>query len=163
MNAITSPAMAAMAAVPTALPVSWVERIFAKLTLAYGRDFLSRWEGVDLADVRADWAFELAGLHAHPEAIAYALQHLPPKAPTVMEFLGIARRAPLPTMVALPAPVADPKRVAAAMAQLASARATAAAVNHKAWAKRIVARADAGDKVNYQPLLMARQALGQET
>lgn len=27
------------------LPAAWIDKIFTKLTLAYGRDFLGRWEG----------------------------------------------------------------------------------------------------------------------
>lgn len=148
-------------AAPDVLPGPWVERLFAKLTLAYGRDFLGRWEGVDLADVRSDWAHELAGLHAHPEAIAYALSHLPPKAPTVMEFLAIARRAPEPPLPRLSAPAADPERVQAELARMGSARSPVSA-DPMAWARRIVQRAKAGDRINYLPLRMARQALGLE-
>lgn len=155
MIAATTPAA------PGMLPEPWVERLFAKLTLAYGRDFLGRWEGVDLADVRSDWAHELAGLHAHPEAIAYALSNLPPKAPTVMEFLAVARRAPPPPMPRLPAPVADPERVQAELARMGSARGPVS-VDRLAWARRIVQRDKAGERINYLPLRMARQALGLE-
>ena len=97
------------------LPAAWTDKIFTKLTLAYGRDFLARWEGIDLNDVKSDWSHELAGFAEHPEAIAYALANLPPKAPSVIEFRALARRAPLPEVKLLDAPKADPARVAGSL------------------------------------------------
>lgn len=144
------------------LPLPWVERIFAKLTLAYGRDFLGRWEGVDLADVKTDWAHELDGFERFPEAIAYALANLPPRAPSVIEFRAIARRAPAPDVPRLEAPRADPERVKAEMAKLAPMRAAASTggYDHKAWAKRFIARHKAGERIRPIALRFAREALG---
>jgi hypothetical protein len=72
------------------LPETWVDRIFTKLSLVYGHQFLSRWDGLAMADVKADWAHELRGFAQNPGAISYALEHLPPgKAPTVLEFRAI--------------------------------------------------------------------------
>lgn len=83
------------------LPDAWVDRIFAKLSLVYGHQFLSRWDGMPLADVKADWAHELRGFAQNPHAIAYALEHLPAgKAPTVLEFRAICNSPS--------APVAEP-------------------------------------------------------
>ena len=81
------------------LPDSWVDRIFDKLTLVYGHQFLSRWDGIEIADVKADWAHELRGFAQNPGAIAYGLEHLPQgKAPTVLEFRAICNgpHAPQP-------------------------------------------------------------------
>jgi hypothetical protein len=92
-----------------ALPDSWVEKIFMKLTVAYGRDFLSRWEGLDLDLVKADWAHELDGYVNHPNALAYALENLPAdKPPTAKQFRAICNTCPLPRLEALPAPVGSP-------------------------------------------------------
>ena len=96
---------------------SWVDKIFSKLSITYGRDFLARWEGLDLADVKADWSEELAGLSAHPDRIRFALENLPAKPPTVLEFRMLAFTMPIVAMPALHAP--DPvglKRVADSMA-----------------------------------------------
>ena len=76
------------------LPLPWVEKIFQKLSLVYGRDFLGRWEGIPIEDVKADWAHELAGYEHSPDSLAYALQHLPVRAPTVLEFRNICQAAP---------------------------------------------------------------------
>ena len=67
------------------LPLPWVDKIFLKLTLIYGRDFIGRWEGLEIADVKTDWGHELAGFENWPEAIAHALATCPPgKPPTVI-------------------------------------------------------------------------------
>ena len=101
------------------LPAVWVEKIFKKLALVYGRDFLSRWEGQDMAGVMSDWGHELAGFQAHPEAIKYALENLPAdRPPTVLQFRAICNRAPTPELPQLEAPKADPERVTEIMASL---------------------------------------------
>ena len=143
------------------LPAAWTDKIFTKLTLAYGRDFLSRWEGIDLNDVKSDWSHELSGFDAHPEAIAFALANLPPKAPSVIEFRALARRAPAPEVPRLEAPRADPERVAAELAKLAPMRSPSRPVpGDKDWARAIIRRAEAGDRIRPITLRFAREALG---
>ena len=116
------------------LPELWVEKIFTKLTVAYGREFLGRWEGLDLAAVKVDWAQELDGYVHHPHALAYALGNLPAdKPPTAKQFRVICNSAPTPTLLALPRPV-EP------MSDEIRAKVTAAVQVHsdpKAWAKRL--------------------------
>ena len=98
-----------------------VEIIWKKLSLRYGRDFLSKWEGLDLLDVKSDWAYELDGFEKAPHAIYYALQNLPDGKPLdVGQFRSIARLAPSPQFVQIEAPRANPELV---RAQLAKARA----------------------------------------
>ena len=102
------------------LPAAWVEKIFEKLTVTYGHQFLGRWSGLDLEAVKADWAHELARFQQNPKALAYALENLPAgDPPTVLEFRAICNRRPDDPGPALPAP--DPaglKRVAGALAGL---------------------------------------------
>ena len=87
------------------LPELWVEKIFTKLTVAYGREFLGRWEGLNLAAVKADWAEELAGYASHPYALKYGLEHLPAdKPPTARAFKALCNTVPVITQMALPAP-----------------------------------------------------------
>ncbi len=146
------------------LPSAWTDKIFTKLTLAYGRDFIGRWEGIDLNDVKTDWSHELSGFDAHPEAIAYALANLPPKAPTVLEFRAIARRAPQPDAPRLEAPKADPERVAKELAKLAPLRRAAVQmVGAKDWARRILTRAEAGERIRPICLRFAQEALKGES
>ena len=96
--------------------VQLVDIVFKKLSLVYGRDFLGRWEGIDLTDVKSDWAHELSGYEGNPAAIKYALQNLPNKAPTVLEFRSICQRAPdAPIAGHLDAPKANPEIVRKAL------------------------------------------------
>lgn len=145
------------------LPAAWADKIFTKLTLAYGRDFLSRWEGLEISDVKTDWSHELSGFDAHPEAIAYALANLPPKPPSVIEFRALARRAPTPEAPRLEAPKADPVKVAAEIAKQVDLKAAFAPKHDpKEWAKRIVARYESGERIRPITLRFAREALGME-
>ena len=146
------------------LPIAWIDKIFHKLTLLYGRDFISRWEGLEIADVKTDWGHELSGFQNWPEAIAHALATLPPgKPPTVMEFRDLARKAPRKELIALPGPPADPERVAAELKKLAAITGKSIAapgrIDHKAWAKRIIQRHEAGENINPTSLRFAREAL----
>lgn len=94
------------------LPQPWIDRLFEKLTLVYGRQFLDRWQGIDLAAVKADWAQELEGFEQHPEMIAYALEHLPPdRPPTVLQFRALARMMPPAKVEMLQGPPVDRERV----------------------------------------------------
>lgn len=142
------------------LPVSWVDRIFDKLTLTYGQSFLRRWSDIDLNAVKSDWAHELSGFEAHPKAIAWALQNLPPDSPpTVLQFKFLARRAPPDELPRLDAPKADPERVAAELAKLAPLKETPKIRPSTDWARRIVERAEAGEILAPLTLKLARDAL----
>jgi len=93
------------------LPMLWVDKIFTKLGLVYGRALLSQYEGFDIDDVKADWAHELAGYENHPESIAFALQNLPiDRPPNVLQFRAMCRRAPPPVFKALPTPEPTPEQ-----------------------------------------------------
>ena len=92
-----------------------VNVIFTKMNLLYGRDFTGRWEGLDLQDIKNDWAHELSGFEKRPEAVKYALQNLPPRAPNVLEFRAIVLRAPDVPLQRIAPPAANPELVKAAM------------------------------------------------
>lgn len=147
------------------LPEKAVDRVFERLVATYGRAFMLQFDGVPDADVKAVLAHELAWFAGSRDLmlhITWALDNLPELPPNVIKFRNLCRQAPARPVKLLEAPRADPERVAAAMAQLAPARAAMPVVDHKAWAKRIVARHAAGERINVAPLRMARQALGLE-
>jgi len=98
------------------LPAPWVDRIFDKLSVVYGHQFMGRWAGIPVEAVKADWAHELSALEANPSAIKFALENLPPSAPpTVLEFRALCSRRPDVAPPALPARKGDLKRLAAAL------------------------------------------------
>jgi hypothetical protein len=91
------------------LPIAWIDDLFAKLALTYGRDFVGQYEGLDLNMVKANWAHELVGFSAHPQALSFALQNLPAeRPPNVLQFRAICRRMPPAAFELLPAPASDP-------------------------------------------------------
>ena len=118
------------------LPAAWVEKLFAKLTVTYGRDFSARWEGLDPDAVKADWAETLGGYVANPDAIGYALEHLPAdKPPTVLSFAEICRRAPVAAPLALPAPPPDPEIAKTALSAIK--RMNNRSPGDRSWAHRL--------------------------
>lgn len=146
------------------LPAAWVDKIFEKMTLTYGRDFLGRWEGLDENTVKSDWAHELSSLFQNPSCIAYTLQHLPERPPTVIEFRKIARG--MPDAPALPV-VHNPagmERIASELAKLAPMRKARVTQGGKDWAHRIIANDAAGIRSRSSlPLKMARDALAERS
>lgn len=107
---------------PLTLPRAWVERIFLRLQGVYGTQFTGKYltgEIIDGKDVGYEnamyvWGEELRGFAEDGDSIAYALKNLDSKfPPNVKEFVEICRRAPVQQRAALPAPAANPERVAA--------------------------------------------------
>jgi len=149
------------------LPIAWIDRIFERLTVRYGDRFTARWKGVDMDAVRHDWATVLAGFEHWPEAITFAFDTLDDeKPPTAAVFRSLALKAPKPTRLALPEPQADPSRLAAEFEKLATVRTAATLqriIDHKAWAKRLKARHEAGDKLNENQIRCYRAALREST
>lgn len=73
---------------------SLVDIIFGKCALVYGRDFLGRWEGMSLVEVKADWLREMGWWLERPQAVKFALEHLPEKPPHVLQFRALCAQAP---------------------------------------------------------------------
>lgn len=108
------------------LPDGWVERLWHAMRANYGASFDRQWEtpaGSDPAEhvrtLKAYWAQELGGYLHKPDALRHGLDNLPSFPPSLVEFKAICNRAPIAMQPALPAPKADPERVAAALARLA--------------------------------------------
>lgn len=148
------------------IPIKAIDRLFDRLTLTYGRAFMAQWEGIpdkQLADLKTLWSDELGQFRDRLEAVAWALENLPHRAPNVVEFRNLCRSAPRPPELQLPEPVADKARVANELSKLAgvvkAAKSAAHSVDHKEWAKRLIARHEAGDKLKPIQLRFAREAL----
>ncbi|WP_298929174.1 hypothetical protein [uncultured Ramlibacter sp.] len=147
------------------LPLQAVDRLFTRLTATYGRQFLDLYEGLDSNAIKTSWAHELSGYTTRLADVAWALENLPERAPNAIEFRNLCRKAPTTDTVALPAPPADPARIRSELEKLRPLIAAARAVGGNAnldWARRIVAKKDAGMKVNALPLKMAQEALARK-
>ena len=141
-----------------------IDRLFARMTLTYGRAFLDQWAGQTANDVKTFWGYELAEFSGRLKAIAWALENLPERCPNIIAFRNLARSAPRPADApALPGPPVDAARLNAELAKLAPVRSAtvAASLNRddKAWARRIIERSKAGANVAPCTLSMAHSAL----
>lgn len=141
------------------LPPAWVDSLFARLAVRYGQEWLRKWEGLDIAAVKADWAEELAPLAQNPDAIKHGLSNLPERAPSVTQFRAICNLRP-DIVKALPAPKADPERVREALAKLRPTKTQAD--SPKGWAWRLKAREESGERLTKAQRDMWRGALQAE-
>jgi hypothetical protein len=143
------------------LPSAWIDRVFSKLTVRYGARFLSLYSGVDLNAVKADWAEHLSGFSGERgRCLAFALDNLPDEAPNVAQFRALCNRAPEPAVKMLPGPKPDMQRVNAEVAKLR----TVSRTEHgpKAWAWRLKAREEQGDRLGPYQRRAWREALQAE-
>jgi hypothetical protein len=76
----------------TALPEAWVERLFERMLLDYGRKFADQWEKADMDKLIAHWAVELAGYSG--TELKRGLDALSTRdwPPTLPEFKKLCRR-----------------------------------------------------------------------
>lgn len=134
------------------LPASWVDHLFAKLTVRYGAAFLRQWPAdVDVSLVKADWAEVLDGFDGFPDGIAYALRNLDPqRPPNALQFRDLCRQCrsdPPSLSIADDRPSADPQRVREIICRLRSQPIGDVYVGPKAWAHRLRDRELAGEKL----------------
>lgn len=145
------------------LPLKAIERLFERLANTYGSEWSNRWAGQDENKVKSLWAHELAAYGHNLEAIAFALENLPPRSPNAIEFKQLCRMAPAKENApAIEYVKADPARVQAEMAKLRDVikAKPASAFDSKEWARIIVARHEAGETIRPLNLRFAREALG---
>lgn len=145
------------------LPADWVDRLFGRLAVRYGAQWLRMWEGLDMASVKADWAEELAGLHA-PEKLfrlKYALEYLPAAfPPNAREFRDLCRQAPMQEpLLQLPAPTEDMRdRLVDLRDRLHGLG--SGPKDPRAWAHRLIERHESGAHIaTPTAIAMARCAL----
>lgn len=76
---------------PSALPESWVERLFLRFSAMYGSKFADLWRGCDLTSVKGLWAEELAGYSADEIKRGIDCCKTRDWPPTLPEFLKLCR------------------------------------------------------------------------
>ena len=143
------------------LPLPAIDRLFDRLALSYGSAWLRQWDGLDANLVKSMWAHDLSGYANNLKAIAWALEKLPERCPNLVQFKNICRQAPEAVKPLLPEPKADPERLKAELARLTplASAVKAQRVDGRDWARRILERHKAGEKLNPTTLAMARNAL----
>lgn len=143
------------------LPIRVIDRIFERLSATYGSPFLAMWRDIPIEAVKAAWAHELAGFADRLDSLGWALDHLPERPPNAIEFRNLARTAPPPPEPELQLPAPNPQRVREALeaARQGLIAGDELPGDRLGWAKRILAKAQAGEKVSSASLSMARQAI----
>jgi hypothetical protein len=141
-----------------------IDRLFTRLGATYGSQWDKSLGSAPLGDVKTLWAHELSTYANSLHRIAWALENLPPRCPNVIEFKQLCRQAPAPETLSLPEPKADPDRLKRELSKLADIKKAVVAdkVDHKAWAKKIMFRYKAGERINPTSLRFAREALRHE-
>jgi hypothetical protein len=142
-----------------------IDRLFTRLGATYGAQWDKSLGNAPVSEVKTLWAHELAPFATSLHRVAWALENLPARCPNVIEFKQLCRQAPAPDVPALPEPKADPERLKRELSKLGEVKAklkSDSKVDHKAWAKRIIARYTAGERINPTSLRFAREALRHE-
>lgn len=141
------------------IPAKAIDRLFERLLATYGSGFSALWRGVPIEVVKQAWAHELGGFANRLDAIAWALEHLPERAPNAIEFRNLARQAPREQPAALPAPLPDRATVAPILAHAKALMASAQSRPGLDWAQRILDRQAAGEYVHFAAAQAARAAI----
>jgi len=141
-----------------------LDYVFERLAATYGAAWDRSLGAAPLNDVKTVWAHQLQPFtqsNAAKRMVVWALDNLPERCPNAIEFSGLCRKAPAVQRVSLPAPPADPARLAAELAKLGEVKARHMdKTDHKAWAKRLQERHAAGEAVNANQIRCYRNALG---
>lgn len=142
-----------------------IDRLFTRLGATYGAQWDKSLGNAPVNEVKTLWAHELAPFASSLHRVAWALENLPARCPNVIEFKQLCRQAPAPDVPALPEPKADPERLKRELSKLGEVKAklkSDSKVDHKAWAKKIVANYTAGERINPTVLRFARETLRYE-
>ena len=143
-----------------------IDRLFDRLAATYGAGFARLYGTVDAGAAKTAWAHELAGFDSEDglRRIAWALEQLPESCPNAIQFRNLCRSAPMPQAPKLPQPEPDPARMSAEMAKLRGMLAAkpAAPMSGVDWARKIMARVAAGEKVATATQAFAREALARK-
>ena len=142
-----------------------IDRLFTRLGATYGAQWDKSLGNAPVNEVKTLWAHELAPFATSLHRVAWALENLPARCPNVIEFKQLCRQAPAPDVPALPEPKADPERLKRELSKLGEVKAklkSDSKVDHKAWAKRIIARYTAGERINPTSLRFSREAVRHE-
>lgn len=142
------------------LQLQVIDRLFDRLIATYGIDFKARYQGIDQNAVKSSWAYELSGFGDSLNSIAWALENLPERAPNVIEFRNLCRRAPESEKPKLEHPKADPAIVKMITEKLALA--PAVQVGRLDWAKAIMRDHKGVLRRTPTVVAMARRALGED-
>jgi hypothetical protein len=134
-----------------------VDHVFQVMGATYGAAWDRSLGQAPIGDVKTMWGDALADfMHSDDakRAILWGLKNLPDTVPNSRQFRSLCRNAPSKAPVMLPAPAVNPEIAAKVLGGLKAS--TLPKVDHKAWAHRIIARHEAGQKISPTVVHMAR-------
>jgi hypothetical protein len=138
-----------------------IDRLFERLGATYGASWSKMWADVPLVDVKTAWAHELSGFATHLQDLAWALENLPERPPNIIEFRNLCRKAPRIEPLRIENIAAMPERVNEELNKLRTIIIEKPKKSDPTdWARRHIARYQAGEKVMPLTLRFAREALG---
>ena len=137
-----------------------IDAIFGRMAIRYGAEWMRKWEGVDIAAVKADWSQELRGFASNLEPLRYALKNLPIKCPTVAEFRNVANSCPPPEFKLLPAPHAGAEYAKQVVGTVKERVSKFPKRDPKQWAWDLKVRHEKGEKLGAHQVTAYQQALG---
>lgn len=150
-----------------------IDRLFERFAAVYGNDWDKSLGKLPIMDVKTVWAHELAPWLNNRDsmrAIAWALENLQERCPNVIQFKNLCRQAPAQEKPMLPEPKADPERLKAELAKINvkpvqklfdEVRGVRFELKNdgRDWARKILARKEAGEKISPTVMQMARDGL----
>lgn len=121
-----------MSSPASSLPDRWIQSLWVEMAANYPGQWQRQFPvppcppDVDaatharehIAGIQAVWAKRLGHLQSNPDALRYALDHLPAHPPSLPDFVALCNRRPDRPLPALDAPKADPARVQQVLAKL---------------------------------------------
>jgi len=137
-----------------------IDRLFERLSMTYGIAWDNSIGTAPLNEIKSFWMNQLAGFMQSKEsmmAISWALNHLPERTPTLVQFRNLCYQAPAVEKPQLPSPPADPERVKQELGKLAGMNTPKS--DPKDWARKILGDYAAGVKKSPTVVQMARNAL----
>jgi hypothetical protein len=137
-----------------------VDYIFSQCAATYGAAWDRSLGQAPIADTKTAWLSAIAPFRNSKRRIMWALENMPERAPNPVEFRNLCRAAPMQDAPVLPAPKADPERVAAELAKLGTILTKQESPHSKKdWAHKLKARHVAGDRLSEYQITCYRVAL----
>ena len=138
-----------------------VDYIFRQCAATYGAAWDKSLGQSPITDTKTAWLNAVAPFRNSKKRIVWALENLPQRPPNPIEFRALCRVAPMPEVLALPEPAANPERVAAELAKLGHVRESVSMPHGgKQWAYTLQKRHQQGDRLNHNQIRCYKAALG---